>query len=140
MGEYGEFWVVMDISKAKKGYYTFEWTDKFGSSLQVTDYLSTTSELPIPVLTSPINDAVLSSATVNFQWNPVAGANRYRVEVYDVATGDRIINERTSLNVYTVSLPAGASYQWRVRAEYYEQYGGERDSESRCDKQNFSIN
>ncbi len=137
--DYSEFWVEMDISKAVKGYYTFEWTDKFGSSLLVTDYLSTTSELPIPVLTSPINNAALNSATVDFQWQPVAGADRYRVEVYDAGDA-RIINERTNLTSYEDSLPTGASYKWRVRAEYHEQYGGNRDSESRCDKQNFSIN
>jgi hypothetical protein len=131
----------VDISKAVKGYYTFEWTDKFGSSLLFTDYLSTTLELPIPVLISPINDVALDSGTVDFQWEPVAGANGYKVEVFDAATDDIVLTGYTNINAYTNPdpLPAGKSYEWRVKARYYDEYG-DMDSQSRCDKENFSIN
>jgi ketosteroid isomerase-like protein len=135
------FRAELDISKAVKGYYTFEWTDKFGSSLLLTDYLSTTSELPIPVLISPINDVALDSGIVDFQWEPVAGANGYKVEVFDAATDDIVLTGYTNINAYTNPdpLPAGKSYKWRVKARYYDEYG-DMDSQSRCDKENFSIN
>jgi ketosteroid isomerase-like protein len=134
------FRAKVDISKAVKGYYTFEWTDKFESSLLLTDYLSTTSELPIPVLISPINNVELDSAIVDFQWEPVAGANGYKVEVFDADTGDKVITGYTNINAYTNPdpLPAGKSYEWRVKARYYDEYG-DMDSQSRCNKENFSI-
>ena len=67
---------------------------------------------------SPIEGEVVSSNVVNFQWNTLKGADKYRVQVYNANQAvvlDSIVENKTNL---THPLLAGA-YKWRVRGENF---------------------
>ncbi|MDP5201883.1 hypothetical protein [Flavobacterium sp. DG2-3] len=66
---------------------------------------------------SPTKDAVVESNVVNFKWNSLKGADKYRVQVYEY---DQvlILDSLTTKTNLTLPLAAG-SYIWRVRAENY---------------------
>mgnify|MGYP003604328095 CR=1 FL=1 len=66
---------------------------------------------------SPIKDAKIESNVVNFKWNSIKGADKYRIQVFEpnqVLILDSLI---TKTNI-TLPLKAG-SYIWRVRGENY---------------------
>jgi ketosteroid isomerase-like protein len=140
-GWYG-FWLLPpenDISRAKRGFYTFEVIDVNGNSVVYTDYLSTATPLDMPALVSPDDGATDIPTNMTFQWDPVAGANGYQLEVW-VVGGDKTISRVTLETTYTATLDPGTMYEWRVRARYYDPNdGAEYDSESRSDFQTFST-
>jgi hypothetical protein len=88
------------------------------------------SLLGMPVLKFPENQQVIRSekaGTVRFEWNPVAQADRYTVEVATSSTFDRetIVKVRDGLGAPVASfdkLPTG-SYYWRVRADKNQEQG-----------------
>ena len=82
---------------------------------------------------------------VTFEWQAVTDANRYMLEVFeiDAVTGDlgtTIVSEddidQTS---YTATLDSGKSYDWRVRARYYDPNDVLYDSESRSSFRTLST-
>lgn len=66
---------------------------------------------------SPLEGDVIESNVVNFQWNAMGGADKYRIQVFkdnQVIVQDSLV-ERTAL---TLPLEEG-EYQWRVRGENF---------------------
>lgn len=65
---------------------------------------------------SPTENETISSNVVNFQWNTIKGAKKYRVQVFTnnlVIVMDSLIGDKSKL-----TLPiAPGSYKWRVRGE-----------------------
>lgn len=66
---------------------------------------------------SPTKDAVVESNVVNFKWNSLKGADKYRVQIYQ-EDQILILDSLTSKTNLTLPLEAG-SYIWRVRGENY---------------------
>jgi uncharacterized protein YegP (UPF0339 family) len=66
---------------------------------------------------SPTKDALVESNVVNFKWNSLKGADKYRIQIYEY---DQvlILDSLTTKTNLTLPLEAG-SYIWRVRAENY---------------------
>lgn len=65
-------------------------------------------------LISPVNDAEIESNVVNFRWNKLEGADKYRIQIYSnqFMLLDSLINRES----FTYAL-SGGIYQWRVRGE-----------------------
>jgi hypothetical protein len=84
----------------------------------------------LPVLKSPENQQTIrldNTGVVRFEWNPVAQANTYAVEVATSSTFDRetIVKGRDGLSSPLATfdkLPTG-SYYWRVRADKKQEQG-----------------
>ncbi len=66
---------------------------------------------------SPTKDAVVESNVVNFKWNSLKGADKYRIQVYE-SNQNLVLDSLTTKTNLTLPLEAG-SYIWRVRAENY---------------------
>lgn len=66
---------------------------------------------------SPKDDTTIESNVVNFQWNDLDGAKKYRLQVLDVnetIVVDSLVT-KTSLNIPLLT----GSYQWKVRGENF---------------------
>lgn len=82
---------------------------------------SLNAQLPPPTGLNPGSTIppgpTLSSPTVNFSWNSVAGANKYSFHLRDLANTNILIVDRTnSANSANQSLIRNHSYKWDVRA------------------------
>ncbi|WP_431244364.1 hypothetical protein ACQ9BO_08635 [Flavobacterium sp. P21] len=66
---------------------------------------------------SPTKDAVVESNVVNFKWNSLKGADKYRVQIFE-SNETLVLDSLTTKTNLTLPLEAG-SYIWRVRAENY---------------------
>lgn len=66
---------------------------------------------------SPTKDAVVESNVVNFKWNSLKGADKYRIQIFE-EDQVLILDSLTTKTNLTLPLEAG-SYIWRVRAENY---------------------
>jgi hypothetical protein len=66
---------------------------------------------------SPSNEAVVESNVVNFQWNAIEGANKYRIQVVG-ANQAIVLDSLVSKTNLTFPLPQGG-YQWKVRGENF---------------------
>ena len=93
-----------------------------------------TSLVGMPVLKFPENQQTVrldNAGTVRFEWNPVAQANSYAVEVATSSTFDRetIVKGRDGLSSPLATfdkLPTG-SYYWHVRADKKQEQGNYSD-------------
>ncbi len=66
---------------------------------------------------SPSNEAVVESNVVNFQWNSLEGADKYRIQV--IASNQAIVlDSLVSKTNLTFPLTQGV-YQWKVRGENF---------------------
>lgn len=63
----------------------------------------------------PQNNSTVSSNVVNFQWNELDGADKYRIQVFNSTSGIVVDSLVTQTN-FSSPIEAG-SYQWRVRGE-----------------------
>jgi len=102
----------------KQGEYTFVVTDFDGNSAEATDTL-VIQLLPHPTNQRPVDGATNVDVTPTIQWDPVAGAARYRVNIY--TNFDTEIHESDVLTAtsYTVSygvLDVDSTYFYRVHA------------------------
>lgn len=66
---------------------------------------------------SPTKDAAIHSNVVNFKWNTLKGADKYRIQIYE-SNHVLILDSLTPKSNLTLPIEAG-SYIWRVRAENY---------------------
>lgn len=66
---------------------------------------------------SPVNDAVVESNVVNFQWNSLEGAHKYRIQVTG-ANKAIVLDSLVSKTNLTYPLTQGL-YQWKVRGENF---------------------
>lgn len=64
---------------------------------------------------SPLKDQKIESNVVRFQWNAIKGADKYRVQIYDV-NESIVLDSLTDKTNLSYSLIQG-DYQWRVRGE-----------------------
>lgn len=66
---------------------------------------------------SPVKEALIESNVVNFRWNTIKGADKYRIQIFE---SDQILllDSLTTKTNITLPLKAG-SYFWRVRGENY---------------------
>lgn len=72
----------------------------------------------ITEITYPLSGTIVKSNTVDFQWNKLEGANKYKVQIFSMDQSlilEKVVEE-TKLS-YTFI--AGGQYQWRVRAENF---------------------
>lgn len=75
-------------------------------------------------LVAPTDDAILSSGTIHFDWEPIEDAESYRIQIatpnFDAPlqiVADSTLADSTATNTtFSVNLDAG-TYQWRVRAQ-----------------------
>ena len=71
------------------------------------------------ILLAPLNNAEVSSNEVFFDWEPVADAKTYEIQVaspnFDT-TAQLLLNTEDSVTVAQLQLNVG-EYQWRVRAK-----------------------
>jgi hypothetical protein len=69
-------------------------------------------------IVSPVEGEIVSSNVVNFQWNRLKGADKYRLQVFNANQAvvlDSLVENKLNL-AYT--LPTGI-YKWRVRGENF---------------------
>lgn len=68
-------------------------------------------------IVSPLENTEVVSNMITFRWNPVKGADNYRLQVY---SQDQfiVLDSIISTNNFTYSLTSG-TYQWRIRAENF---------------------
>jgi hypothetical protein len=66
---------------------------------------------------SPTKDAKIESNVVNFKWNTLKGADKYRIQIFE-SNQVLILDSLTTKTNLTLPLESG-SYIWRVRAENY---------------------
>lgn len=73
-----------------------------------------------PVLSAPTNGTITCNALPTFDWEDVAGATGYRLEVADnIDFNNAVINTTTAGSQYTpVSALVNGTYYWRVRSTY----------------------
>lgn len=139
------FWTTLDISAAMNGFYTFHVTDINGNYLLFTDYLATAFTLEVPVLTSPEDGVTNVPAEVAFEWQVVTNANGYLLEVFEIdpvteELGAKVLHQPVTQTLYTASLDSGKTYNWRVRARYYDLNDDDLyDSESRSSFRELST-
>jgi hypothetical protein len=84
-----------------------------------TFVVSLSQNVPSATLSSPAPGATGISATPNFQWQPVAGATGYRVQLAtDAAFTNILANQLLDTTVwsYSEALEYDTTYYWRVKA------------------------
>lgn len=64
---------------------------------------------------SPINNAEIESNVVNFRWNNIDGADKYRIQVY-ASNQSMILDTLVNPSGFTYPM-RGGDFQWRIRAE-----------------------
>jgi len=102
-----------------------EIADQFGSALVVTYNNGSVTpfvgpQVPsVPVLLSPVNNAVNASVTPTLMWNTANGATTYNIQVSTNSTFTNIIASQTGLTTTSFTSPAlnaGVQYFWHVSA------------------------
>ena len=80
--------------------------------------LSTFNGLSSPALSSPANGAVNVQVSVSLQWNGVAGASYYRVQVSTSVDFSSLYSDISHISATTINsnLAPGTTYYWRVLA------------------------
>jgi len=104
------------VSNGTVYYYRVYAYNSYGNSPNYTNEANG-MPLAIPVLTSPSDGATVSSSSVNLQWNIVAGATCYGVDMGSSSGSTDILdNVLATTNSYTKTGLAAGTYYWRVRA------------------------
>ncbi|WP_046758582.1 fibronectin type III domain-containing protein [Kordia jejudonensis] len=71
-------------------------------------------------LVAPSDNSTLNLTTLTLSWDSVADAENYQIQIAqpDFENLLQLVADSTlTANSYTVTLEAGTSYQWRVRAK-----------------------
>ncbi|QXP58406.1 hypothetical protein [Olleya sp. HaHaR_3_96] len=68
-------------------------------------------------ITSPINNITLIGNTVNFTWQPLNGADSYRIQISELSQ-NIILDSLVSTSNFSYVMNSG-SYQWRIKAENF---------------------
>jgi uncharacterized protein YegP (UPF0339 family) len=72
-----------------------------------------------PTLLSPGDNATVAGASINFQWNPSTGANKYELRVIKVSDGSTFKLQPVGNLTYNTQIGFpndGSVYRWQVRA------------------------
>lgn len=106
------YWAVLPANNADGSGVS---TDPLSSNPQ-----SFTKQSTPPTLESPIDDEAVNTPATEFQWSPVFGARRYRVQVAQNPTFsspiDDIVTDSTAYTSNT-TYPSDTTLYWRVRAD-----------------------
>ena len=106
------YWAVLPANNADGSGVA---TDPLASNPQ-----SFTKQSTPPLVESPVDDAAVNTPATEFQWSPVFGARRYRVQVDDNPTFsspiDDVVTDSTAYTSNT-TYPSDATLYWRVRAD-----------------------
>ena len=77
-----------------------------------------------PTLSGPVGGAAINTPATTFEWTPVEGARRYRLEVasdpnFSSLEGDQVYVVETDSTAYTSNrtFPSDKALYWRVRAD-----------------------
>ena len=66
-------------------------------------------------IASPMNNSIIESNVVNFRWNTIGGADKYRIQVYG---NNQSMVVDTLVNPSSFAYPMrGGEYSWRIRGE-----------------------
>jgi hypothetical protein len=106
------YWAVLPANNADGSGVS---TDPLSSNAQ-----SFTKQSTPPTLESPIDDEAVNTPATEFQWSPVLGARRYRVQVAQNPTFSNPIDDVvTDSTAYTsnTTYPSDTTLYWRVRAD-----------------------
>ncbi len=79
-----------------------------------------------PALSSPANQAYLTTGTITFEWNPVPGANKYELEVTRADDGSVFRNQVVGSSYASIQYGFpndGSQFRWRVRAGNSDGWG-----------------
>ena len=109
LGFRGEYF--LDAGPPLTGIYTIAVTDTQGHTVSASKALSTAPSLLPPSVTSPENEAILTTTTPTISWEPVAGAGSTRVAIRN-ADGDTVFGD----SLYTGPLLAGSATQFAIPA------------------------
>lgn len=94
-----------------------------------------TSSTRTPHLVAPTDGASVEGSALTFEWEPVADATRYQLQVSTDAAFDDVevslpLQDTTSLTVYSLLPEDGETYYWRVQAGTDEQWFGWSEPET----------
>ena len=106
------YWAVLPADAANGSGVS---TDPLSSSPQ-----SFTKQSTAPTPEGPIDDEAVNTPATEFQWSPVLGARRYRVQVAQNPTFSNPIDDVvTDSSAYTsnTTYPSDTTLYWRVRAD-----------------------
>jgi hypothetical protein len=137
------FFKDIDLTNAATGFYTCT-VEKDGNIHQRTDYLEVWPFLDIPDLVDPIDGATNTPVDAFLDWNPVAGAHAYVIELVELDAGDNWVSQQwqTTPSNQTqctfFGLKSGTTYQWRVRPRNFDDYG-DWDNETRSGFRKFTT-
>jgi pimeloyl-ACP methyl ester carboxylesterase len=117
-------------------------SDQYGEWSSIWSFtVAASSLLPKPILASPLNSAVLTSAQPTLSWSPIVNATSYRVFLAtnsdalqltpESSTCPNCVFNGVTSETSIVSLPGllspGSTYYWRVKARSTTQYGALSD-------------
>lgn len=87
-------------------------------------------------LNAPVNNSVLTNITVNFNWNPVNGADEYQIQIAKPAFSNAVqvlVDSTITENITQVNFTLEAGeFEWRIR-------GLNNNSQTPYTTSNFSI-
>jgi len=137
------FWRYEDLANATNGFYTFAIEKPDGNYYIHTDYLEATPPMDLAVLVSPAAEETVTPGDVTFDWDPVANAEEYRVDMqqWDGSSWTgyvRLYPDPLSETFVIASLDPSTEYRWRVRARQFDLYGN-MDNESRTEWREFET-
>jgi len=136
-GPYNGFYQGVSTHEIEEGVYTFTVIDRDGNTDTITDEL-VYAPIGYPVASSL--SAIVGEKEIQVSWNPVDGAEFYRLEIYNEAY-ERIqrltvdAEEGSSIAVPRGLLEEGPLYRYRVRTyrEFYSDITGSSDTEGNND-------
>ncbi|MBI2420337.1 MAG: T9SS type A sorting domain-containing protein [Ignavibacteriales bacterium] len=109
---------VTGLTNGTKYYWKVNATNSAGTSPFSTTYNFTTAAAPagVPVLVSPVNNAVNQALSLNLKWLKVTGATKYHVQIGRDTTAFEISDSAVVDTFKQVGLKEVLTYYWRVRA------------------------
>jgi len=108
------------------GTYTFKVVDNQGNTFETTEVF-TNNPISYPTETSllPLRSTLLGTTAVDFDWEDIAGAAFYRVEIYDEYFNriNSLATTASNLSVPEGFLEEGKYYSYRItaRREFFEE-------------------
>jgi len=141
--DWGGFFRQEDLANAVNGFYTFTIVEPDGDYIIYTDYLETTAPMAPAALVTPAEDDIVPPGDVILDWDLVADAKSYRVDMqscdgYSWIAMDNVYPDPPGESSVTVSLDQCTCYRWSVRAQQMDIFDN-MDNESRTEWREFKT-
>lgn len=110
---------LSNLGAAPAGIYPIVVTSTSGAITKTLNlYLQVSTSIPVPVLTTPANLAVVAPSNINLNWNAISGITQYVVQISTTnAFSTFVVNQNVSANTFTFTTALNATeYFWRVAA------------------------